>query len=176
VQALSLFHSLRTCGVSMNVQTYYAMIYCLQRLEEESWSLRNKEEVEKAQSVSPSVIDFLVDGCESQLLPESKPWIGRVHFHDTGVVNPHDPGADYDAMGEEWIQRYRSGHPLTFRRQATADTYGRKAGDMASTSSATPQDVPAPEPTTDAGTPPKPKSKPGKLSHKNKPASGKPKP
>jgi hypothetical protein len=109
-EALSVFHCLRKSNVKLNMHAYYAMCFCLQRLEEESWALRFQEKVKKSGKLSPQAAQFILDGCAEQLLPESKPWLGRVVFAD---VDPEGTGAagrdaDYDALGQQWAERYGS--------------------------------------------------------------------
>lgn len=43
-EALSVFHTLRRAHFAMNMETYHAMLYSLQRLEEEGWAKRFQEE------------------------------------------------------------------------------------------------------------------------------------
>lgn len=39
-EALAVFHTMRCAHVALNMETYYAMLYALQRLEEEGWALQ----------------------------------------------------------------------------------------------------------------------------------------
>lgn len=43
-EALGVFHTLRRAHFAMNMETYHAMLYSLQRLEEEGWAKRFQEE------------------------------------------------------------------------------------------------------------------------------------
>lgn len=43
-EALSVFYTLRRAHFAMNMETYHAMLYSLQRLEEEGWGKRFREE------------------------------------------------------------------------------------------------------------------------------------
>lgn len=43
-EALSVFYTLRRAHFAMNMETYHAMLYSLQRLEEEGWAKRFREE------------------------------------------------------------------------------------------------------------------------------------
>jgi hypothetical protein len=142
-EALTLFHLFRTCHVRMNMHAYYAMVQCLQRLEEESWALRFREEFdervrtvaattaggasaaaagseevsdgaalapEAAAAPSLQALEFILRGCEGQLLPEAKPWLGRVAFADAGEGVAPTRTSDYDALGATWAQRFRGQH------------------------------------------------------------------
>jgi hypothetical protein len=137
-EALTLFHLLRQCQVKMTMHSYYAMIFCLQRLEEESWALKFREEtirrgkqnnnekaaegkdrglVEPGDVSAPSVqgLEFILRGCDNQLLPESKPWLGRVAFSDAEGAYSFDAttkSADsFDALGRDWAQRFKNTSP-----------------------------------------------------------------
>jgi hypothetical protein len=107
-EALAVFHAMRKCGVRMNVQSYYAVCFCLQRLEEESWALRFREDVDKSGDLSPQALQFILEGCSNQLVPENKPWLGRVVFADSDADQATTKGAtaDYDALGKQWATRY----------------------------------------------------------------------
>lgn len=125
-EALTLFNLFRTCHVKMNMHAYYSMVYCLQRLEEESWAIRFREQTlerekkiastpaaaanatpEDATAASVQALEFILKGCENQLLPESKPWLGRVAFADAEVGVAPTKTSDYDALGSSWARRFR---------------------------------------------------------------------
>lgn len=132
-EALTLFNLFRTCHVKMNMHAYYSMVYCLQRLEEESWAIRFREQTlerekkntskigedsnddsqqqqttpEDAAAPSIQALEFILKGCENQLLPESKPWLGRVAFADAEVGVAPTKTSDYDALGSAWTKRFR---------------------------------------------------------------------
>lgn len=112
-EAISMFHTMRECRVAMGMDAYYAMVFCLQRLEEESWATRHREEVKASSGrVTPQTVEFILHGCENQLLSESKPWLGRVMFADAEAGQQRSQNKDFDAMGSAWTSRYKSGHPL----------------------------------------------------------------
>lgn len=113
-QAIAIFYALRRANVRLNAQTYYAMIFCLQRLEEESWSHRfheqlyNPDHVSGGGQVTEQMMQFICTGTENQMLPENKPWLGRIMFAEEGDV-PTGTREDYDALGKDWVQRYKNG-------------------------------------------------------------------
>lgn len=127
-EALTLFNLFRTCHVKMNMHAYYSMVYCLQRLEEESWAIRFREqsqerertvsampEKERAKLVDPEdaaapslqALEFILRGCDNQLLPESKPWLGRIAFADAEPGVAPTKTSDFDALGSAWAKRFR---------------------------------------------------------------------
>lgn len=108
-EALSVFHAMRKCGVRMNMHAYYAMCFCLQRIEEESWALKIREDVTKSGQVDQQAMQFILDGCPNQLLPENKPYLGRIVFADADPESATTNGAeaDFDALGKQWAQRYQ---------------------------------------------------------------------
>lgn len=126
-EALTLFNLFRTCHVKMNMHAYYSMVYCLQRLEEESWAIRfreqtverekilssqrnnssNDKEPEDASAPSLQALEFILKGCDNQLLPESKPWLGRVAFSDAAPDVAATKTSDFDALGSAWAKRFR---------------------------------------------------------------------
>ena len=106
VEALTLFSIMRKCHVAMNMEAYHAMMYSLQRLDEESWALRYNEEYRSKGEVSEEALDFIIDGVPHQLLPENKPWLGRIMYRDT------DEGGkkaleSYDRLQANWLERYK---------------------------------------------------------------------
>ena len=107
-EALTVFHALRKAGVRMNMHAYYAMCFCLQRLEEESWAIKMREAIAESDEVSPQAVQFVLDGCPNQLLPENKPWLGRIVFADADPESATTKGAaaDFDAFGRKWTARY----------------------------------------------------------------------
>lgn len=112
-QAIQVFHTMRQCRVAMRVEAYHAMLFCLQRLEEESWCRRFNDDLRRTNNaVTSQALDFVVNGCENQLIPESKPWIGRVMFADTELGAKGTSDAEFDAMGAMWTQRFRDGVPV----------------------------------------------------------------
>lgn len=145
-EAIALFYAMRKGKVAMGMDGYYAMIFSLQRLEEESWGLRFREQLLSSSSKAPAsqsrsqtltegsvgakeeeeeeergkkrlvlseqALDFIMNGCENQLMPENKPWVGRVMFADTELGPKRMSDQDFDAFGEAWVRRYKNGHPL----------------------------------------------------------------
>eukprot|EP00796_Vickermania_ingenoplastis_P004700 gene4700-3393_t len=151
-EALIVFHTLRRANVAMNMQTYHAMLYSLQRLEEEGWAKRFRDEylqrgtgttrtaegVEGSSSsateeedggVSEQALEFILRGTQSPLLPENKPWLGRIMYENGAGGSREDDeeaalglGAltssaaatrqttqSWDQLGALWLQRYRRG-------------------------------------------------------------------
>eukprot|EP00760_Papus_ankaliazontas_P034691 PhM_4_TR7398/c0_g1_i1/m.66479 len=106
VQALSLFDEFKKCGMVMNAHSYYVMVFCLQRLEEESWGRHFCAEREKTRRVTEEMYDFVLNGCEHQLIPESKPYLGRVMFADQEHVYPDGRKSDFDATGRAFRERF----------------------------------------------------------------------
>nr|CCD17382.1 unnamed protein product [Trypanosoma congolense IL3000] len=47
-EALAVFFSMRRCHVAMNMEAYYAMLYSLQRLEEEGWAHHSHDEAKES--------------------------------------------------------------------------------------------------------------------------------
>ena len=116
-EAISLFYAMRNGHITMNAEAYYAMIFSLQRLEEESWGLRYREAIRAssttASPISEKAMDFIVHGCDNQLLPEAKPWIGRVMFKDTDTPSGRRVTEDFDVIGNQWAKRIKTdGVPL----------------------------------------------------------------
>lgn len=106
-EALAIFYAMRKCGIAMNMEAYYAMVYSLQRLEEESWALKFADEVDATKSVSEQAFDFIVNGCENQLLPENKPWLGQVMYRDQDAASARLGKDAYDALSDKWLERYK---------------------------------------------------------------------
>ncbi|RNF16304.1 uncharacterized protein Tco025E_05230 [Trypanosoma conorhini] len=107
-EALAVFYAMRRCHVAMNMEAYYAMLYSLQRLEEEGWAQRFREECEgQAGRVSEQAMDFVLRGVDNALLPENKPWLGRVMFGDRDTPAQRRTASDYDALSAMWTERYR---------------------------------------------------------------------
>ena len=116
--AMALFHLMRTCNVNMNMHSYLSMVYCLQRLEEEGVAKKLARgggggDFSSSSVVTPESMHFIVNGCDNQLVPEKKPWIGRVMFADadeadTGAASRRDPNDDYDALGIAFAERFRN--------------------------------------------------------------------
>ena len=153
-EALTIFHILRKCHVAMTMEAYYAMVYCLQRLEEESWGKRFYEDYKTAVAektnegtgsrvaeteehdegepfattstgsdaqdgasgkgpITAAALDFIMNGCDNQLIPENKPWLGRVMFADTDFGNDsRSSEKDFDFFGSGWVERYKNGVQL----------------------------------------------------------------
>lgn len=108
-EALAVFYAMRRCHVAMNMEAYYAMLYSLQRLEEEGWAKRFREECEEQGRVSEQAMDFVLKGVNNALLPENKPWLGRVMFEDRDTPAQRRDAHDYDELGITWTQRYKDG-------------------------------------------------------------------
>ncbi|EKG06265.1 hypothetical protein TCSYLVIO_002640 [Trypanosoma cruzi] len=108
-EALAVFYAMRRCHVAMNMEAYYAMLYSLQRLEEEGWAQRFREECEEKGGVSEQAMEFVVKGINNALLPENKPWLGRVMFGDRDVPAQRREARDYDELSAMWTERYRDG-------------------------------------------------------------------
>eukprot|EP00331_Platyophrya_macrostoma_P032241 CAMPEP_0176446560 /NCGR_PEP_ID=MMETSP0127-20121128/24404_1 /TAXON_ID=938130 /ORGANISM="Platyophrya macrostoma, Strain WH" /LENGTH=284 /DNA_ID=CAMNT_0017832629 /DNA_START=71 /DNA_END=925 /DNA_ORIENTATION=+ len=109
-EAIAIFHTMRKCNVAMNMEAYHAMIYSLQRLEEESWALKFADELEDKKSVSEQAMDFVLNGCDNQLIPESKPWLGRVMYKDdpNAPVKAFAGKEEFDALNAQWVNRYKT--------------------------------------------------------------------
>ncbi len=112
-EALAVFHAMRKAGVRMNMHAYYAMLFCLQRLEEESWAVKFRDDIARNDEVDAQALQFILDGAPGQLLPENKPWLGRVVFADADPEGATTDGtrADYDALGKQWATRYGAPEP-----------------------------------------------------------------
>ncbi|EKF38383.1 hypothetical protein MOQ_001408 [Trypanosoma cruzi marinkellei] len=108
-EALAVFYAMRRCHVAMNMEAYYAMLYSLQRLEEEGWAQRFREECEEKGVVSEQAMDFVVRGVNNALLPENKPWLGRVMFGERDTPAQRSEARDYDELSAMWTERYRDG-------------------------------------------------------------------
>ncbi|RNF01400.1 hypothetical protein TraAM80_07051 [Trypanosoma rangeli] len=106
-EALAVFYAMRRCHVAMNMEAYYAMLYSLQRLEEEGWAQRFREECEEQGRISEQAMDFVLKGVNNALLPENKPWLGRVMFGDRDIPAQRRGADDYDALSAMWTGRYR---------------------------------------------------------------------
>eukprot|EP00009_Paramoeba_aestuarina_P005616 CAMPEP_0201519978 /NCGR_PEP_ID=MMETSP0161_2-20130828/10395_1 /ASSEMBLY_ACC=CAM_ASM_000251 /TAXON_ID=180227 /ORGANISM="Neoparamoeba aestuarina, Strain SoJaBio B1-5/56/2" /LENGTH=220 /DNA_ID=CAMNT_0047918187 /DNA_START=358 /DNA_END=1020 /DNA_ORIENTATION=+ len=105
-QALTVFEEIKLCGMKMDSGVYYAMIYCLQKLDEESWGRTFHKERMATQKTSSAAMKFVLHGSDAQLLPENKPHIGRVMYADVHQAFPHGKSHDYDACGKEWDRSY----------------------------------------------------------------------
>lgn len=110
-EALGLFHSMRKAAVRMDMHAYYAMLFCLQRLEEESWAAKYREQLLKTDELSAEALQFILQGCDNQLVPESEPWRGRVVFADAEGADRRMGNADFDALGAQWSKRYEDAKP-----------------------------------------------------------------
>ncbi|KAK7197990.1 hypothetical protein NESM_000754200 [Novymonas esmeraldas] len=111
-EALAIFYAMRRSNFAMNMEAYHAMLYSLQRLEEEGWATRFHEEfaASKGEVISEQALDFVLRGVDNQLMPENKPWLGRVMFaevKDNAAVQRQSM-ASFDEMGQMWVQRYKS--------------------------------------------------------------------
>ncbi|ORC87053.1 uncharacterized protein TM35_000242040 [Trypanosoma theileri] len=111
-EALAVFYAMRRCHVAMNMEAYYAMLYSLQRLEEEGWAQRFSEEYKEEGKLSEQAMDFVVKGINNALLPENKPWLGRVMFGDRDVPAQRRDGRDFDELSATWTQRYKEGSSI----------------------------------------------------------------
>ncbi|CCW68617.1 unnamed protein product [Phytomonas sp. Hart1] len=111
-EALAVFYALRRCNFSMNMETYHAMMYSLQRLEEEGWAIRFHDDYvqSRGESLSEQALDFVLSGINNQLLPENKPWLGRIMFSDVNDASAARQTQDsFDELGKLWLDRYREG-------------------------------------------------------------------
>lgn len=148
-EALWVFHALRCAHVAMNMETYHAMLYSLQRLEEEGWAqqfhdecLENMKKADEAEAgkqsgeqqpprvsgsaggVSEQAMEFILRGVQNPLMPENKPWLGRVMYGNgtgnTSELNESGPESfstvastmkqtakSWDELGSQWLDRYR---------------------------------------------------------------------
>ncbi len=73
--------------------------------------LAEKEAAGDAAPLTSAALDYIARGCDNQLLPESKPWLGRVLFekHEIPGANGAQTDYDFDLTGEKWIERYKNG-------------------------------------------------------------------
>lgn len=112
-EALAVFYAMRRSNFAMSMEAYHAMLYSLQRLEEEGWAAHFHEELvaSKGEAVSEQALDFVLRGVDNQLMPENKPWLGRVMFAEAkdNAATRRQSMADFDAMGQLWVQRYKNG-------------------------------------------------------------------
>lgn len=110
-EALAIFYALRRCHFAMSMESYHAMLYSLQRLEEEGWALRFHDEVAKNKgSVSEQALDFVLRGVDNQLMPENKPWLGRIMFAEQdNAASEKQTRQSYDELGQAWVERYKGG-------------------------------------------------------------------
>ena len=106
LQALALFDEIKLCGLSINVHVYYAMVFCLQRLEEESWGRQYYQERQRTQQTTEEMMNYCLTGVESQLIPENKAHLGRIMFADVPQVFPYGKSSDFDATGKEFRARF----------------------------------------------------------------------
>lgn len=113
VEALGVFQAMRTANVAMNMEAYHAMLYSLQRLEEEGWAQRFHEEyvASKGEGLTEQALDFILRGVDNQLLPENKPWLGRIMFSDMkeNAAAQKQTRASYDELSKVWVERYKNG-------------------------------------------------------------------
>ncbi|KPA85205.1 putative mitochondrial hypothetical protein [Leptomonas pyrrhocoris] len=112
-EALAIFYAMRRSNFAMSMEAYHAMLYSLQRLEEEGWAQRFHEEyaASEGQEISEQALDFVLRGVDNQLLPENKPWLGRIMFaeaKDNAAVQ-RQSRASFDEMDQLWVERYKSG-------------------------------------------------------------------
>ncbi|KAG5500549.1 hypothetical protein JKF63_03643 [Porcisia hertigi] len=112
-EALAVFYAMRRSNFAMSMEAYHAMLYSLQRLEEEGWAARFHTELVASEGEAPSeqALDFVLRGVDNQLMPENKPWLGRIMFaevKDNGATQRQSM-ASFDEMGKLWVQRYKSG-------------------------------------------------------------------
>ncbi|CCW62279.1 unnamed protein product [Phytomonas sp. EM1] len=111
-EALAIFYSLRRCHFAMNMETYHAMMYSLQRLEEEGWAMRFHDDYIKSggESLSEQALDFVLSGINNQLLPENKPWLGRIMFSEVNnAATERQARESFDELGKLWLNRYKEG-------------------------------------------------------------------
>ena len=118
-EAIAVFYAMRKKNVAMDMHAYHAMIYSLQRLEEESWAMRFAEERTSSPDslVSEQALDFIMNGTDNQLLPENKPWLGRMMFADCDqALTKTQTNESFDLLGSLWVDRYRQGNAAAFPR------------------------------------------------------------
>lgn len=112
-EALALFYAMRRSNFAMSMEAYHAMLYSLQRLEEEGWAQRFHDEyrASNGQEISEQALDFVLRGVDNQLMPENKPWLGRVMFAEVkdNAAAQKQSRASFDEMGQLWVERYKSG-------------------------------------------------------------------
>jgi hypothetical protein len=112
-EALGIFYAMRQSNFAMSIEAYHAMLYSLQRLEEEGWAQRFHEEyaASKGQTITEQALDFVLRGVDNQLLPENKPWLGRVMFAEVkdNAAAQKQSRASFDEVGQLWVERYKSG-------------------------------------------------------------------
>lgn len=111
-EALAVFYALRQCHFAMSMEAYHAMLYSLQRLEEEGWAQRFHDEYKASneQTISEQALDFVLRGVGNQLLPENKPWLGRIMFAETdNAAVQRQSRESFDELGKLWIDRYKNG-------------------------------------------------------------------
>lgn len=148
-EALAVFHALRRTHFAMSMETYHAMLYSLQRLEEEGWAERFREElienslraddavtnggqgaVSTCRGVSEQAMEFILRGVQHPLLPENKPWLGRIMYGNgaggeeedinergerfsTAAAATKQTTKSWDALGQLWVQRYKQSDSAT---------------------------------------------------------------
>ena len=105
-QALSIFEEIKICGMTIDASVYYIMIYCLQRLDEESWGRTFSNERCSMKDISLEAMKFVLHGAPNQLLPDNKPHLGRVMFSDAVDINSTKRACDFDASGKDWHKRW----------------------------------------------------------------------
>ncbi|KAG5498390.1 hypothetical protein JIQ42_03196 [Leishmania sp. Namibia] len=112
-EALAIFYAMRRSNFAMSMEAYHAMLYSLQRLEEEGWAARFHEEfaASNGEAVSEQALDFILRGVDNQLMPENKPWLGRIMFAEVkdNQATKRQSIASFDEMGQLWVQRYKNG-------------------------------------------------------------------
>lgn len=109
-EALGVFYAFRRCHIAMSMETYHAMLYSLQRLEEEGWAQRFHGEYMETNQLSEQALDFVLRGVDNQLLPENKPWLGRIMFAETdNAASQRQSKESFDELGKLWVKRYKSG-------------------------------------------------------------------
>ncbi|GET90144.1 hypothetical protein, conserved [Leishmania tarentolae] len=112
-EALAVFYAMRRSNFAMSMEAYHAMLYSLQRLEEEGWAARFHEEFvsSKGEAISEQALDFILRGVDNQLMPENKPWLGRIMFAEVkdNKATQRQSMASFDEMGKLWVQRYKNG-------------------------------------------------------------------
>ncbi|CAJ1030105.1 hypothetical protein Q4I32_005426 [Leishmania shawi] len=112
-EALAVFYAMRRSNFAMSMEAYHAMLYSLQRLEEEGWAARFHEEftASNGEAISEQALDFVLRGVDNQLMPENKPWLGRIMFAEVkdSVATQRQSMKSFDEMGQLWVQRYKKG-------------------------------------------------------------------
>eukprot|EP01064_Diplonema_japonicum_P031895 TRINITY_DN584_c2_g2_i1.p1 TRINITY_DN584_c2_g2~~TRINITY_DN584_c2_g2_i1.p1 ORF type:complete len:345 (+),score=55.04 TRINITY_DN584_c2_g2_i1:46-1080(+) len=83
--ALNLFEVLKKEGVKIHLHTYQAMLRVLDRIEESDRGMAFKAQWEETGDVSGDMMDFILNGSEDTLFPETSPYLNTVSNQDPKV-------------------------------------------------------------------------------------------